>query len=169
MKYTFKTSYKRLLADTLTPVSIYLRLRDKFAQSILLESSDYHGNENSLSFICCQPIATFKGDTQGVSISYPDGKTRDLSEGSDLVAELQEFSQTFTPAEFDEFKFPSNALFGYTSYNGVQYFEDIELRNINHEIPDVFYAVYRYVIVVDHFKNQLFLFEHLHDSEESGI
>ncbi|MEM9856182.1 MAG: anthranilate synthase component I family protein [Bacteroidota bacterium] len=169
MKYTFKTSYKRLLADTLTPVSIYLRLRDKFAQSILLESSDYHGNENSLSFICCQPIATFKGDTQGVSISYPDGKTRDLSKGTDLVAELQEFSQTFTPAKFDEFKFPSNALFGYTSYNGVQYFEDIELRNINHEIPDVFYAVYRYVIVVDHFKNQLFLFEHLHDSEESGI
>ncbi|MEM6524947.1 MAG: anthranilate synthase component I family protein [Bacteroidota bacterium] len=169
MEYKFKTNYKRLLADTLTPVSIYLRLRDKFAQSILLESSDYHGNENSLSFICCQPIATFKGNINGVSISYPDDTVQHLPKGLNLVAELQKFSKAFVPTEFEEFKFPSNALFGYTAYNGVQYFEDIDLGNINNEIPDVFYAVYKYVIVIDHFKDQLFLFEHLTANEESGI
>ncbi|MEM7106937.1 MAG: anthranilate synthase component I family protein [Bacteroidota bacterium] len=169
MKYQFKTSSKRLLADTLTPVSIYLRLRDKFSQSILLESSDYHGNENSLSFICCQPIATFKADSSGVSIAYPDGKTKDLPQDADLVIELQKFSKAFTPLIFEELKFPSNALFGYTAYNGVRYFEDINLKNSNNEIPDVFYAIYKYVIVIDHFKNQLFLFEHLIGDEEIGI
>lgn len=158
-----------MLADTLTPVSIYLRLRDKFSQSILLESSDYHGNENSLSFICCQPIATFKADSSGVSIAYPDGKTKDLPQDADLVIELQKFSKAFTPLIFEELKFPSNALFGYTAYNGVRYFEDINLKNSNNEIPDVFYAIYKYVIVIDHFKNQLFLFEHLIGDEEIGI
>lgn len=169
MEYKFRTQYKRLLADTLTPVSIYLRLRDKFAQSIMLESSDYHGNENSLSFICCQPIATFKADTKGISISYPDGKMNSLADNVSLVAELQKFSQSFAPVEFGEFKFPSNALFGYTAYNGVQYFEDIDLENTNDEIPDLFYAVYKYVIVIDHFKNELFLFEHLIGDEPTGI
>ena len=60
MKHKLKTYSKRLLADTITPVNIYLKLRDVFAGSILLESSDYHGNENSLSFICCDPLATFR-------------------------------------------------------------------------------------------------------------
>ena len=60
IKYKLHTKYKKLLADTFTPVSIYLKLRDKFPNSILLESSDYHGNENSFSFICSKPIATIK-------------------------------------------------------------------------------------------------------------
>ena len=70
MKYKLHTHYKKLLADTLTPVNIYLKLRDVFAGSILLESSDYHGHENSLSFICCEPIASFQIDNNQVEIIY---------------------------------------------------------------------------------------------------
>ncbi len=56
-KYKIITTYKKLLADTTTPVSIYLRLRDVFPNSLLLESSDYHSRENSMSYVCCEPIA----------------------------------------------------------------------------------------------------------------
>ena len=74
MKYKLKTYTKKLLADTLTPVNIYLKLRDVYAGSILLESSDYHGHENSLSFICCDPIASFQVKGTSVESRYPDGQ-----------------------------------------------------------------------------------------------
>src|SRR3954462_4032907 len=73
-KVKLSTKYKKLLADTFTPVSIYLKLRDKFYNSILLESSDYHGNENSFSFICCKPIAAIKIENETVREILPDGK-----------------------------------------------------------------------------------------------
>src|SRR5690348_11747354 len=76
MKYKLTTYSKKLLADTLTPVNIYLKLRDVFAGSILLESSDYHGHENSISFICCDPIATFEVANDDATIQFPDGSVR---------------------------------------------------------------------------------------------
>ena len=75
MKFKLNTTYKKLLADTFTPVSIYLKLRDKFPNSILLESSDYHGNENSFSFICIEPVASFKVENEIITINYPDSNT----------------------------------------------------------------------------------------------
>src|SRR5882762_10397189 len=75
MNYKLNTISKKLLADTYTPVSIYLKLRDKFPNSILLESSDYHGNENSFSFICCKPIASILVEKEKITEKFPDGKT----------------------------------------------------------------------------------------------
>jgi anthranilate synthase component 1 len=74
MKYTLHTTYRQMLADTVTPVSIYLKLRDRFVNTILLESSDYHGNENSFSYICCQPIARFELNGDTLLQQLPDGR-----------------------------------------------------------------------------------------------
>ncbi len=46
-----------MLADVYTPVGIYLRVRDRFRDTILLESTDHHAAENSYSFICINAIA----------------------------------------------------------------------------------------------------------------
>src|ERR1700746_18686 len=97
MKYKLNTTYKKLLADTYTPVSIYLKLRDKFPNSILLESSDYHGNENSFSFICCKPIAGIKIENELISLSYPDGKTetKNIDPGISVPNEIKNFIDKF--------------------------------------------------------------------------
>ncbi|MEH6406253.1 MAG: anthranilate synthase component I family protein, partial [Leeuwenhoekiella sp.] len=79
MKYQLKTFSKKLLADTLTPVSVYLRLRDKFPNSLLLESSDYHANDNSFSYICCNPIASIKVENEKIKQQFPDGKTSEVN------------------------------------------------------------------------------------------
>ena len=71
--FILNTKYKQILADTITPVSVYLKIRDKFPNSLLLESSDYHGNDNSFSYICCNPIASIKIENETVSKNYPDG------------------------------------------------------------------------------------------------
>ncbi len=162
--YNLFTRHKKMLADTVTPVSIYLKLRDKFENPILLESSDYHSNENSYSFICCQPIATFTVKNSVVTQHFPDGKeiVKKLENKQDAVEMLSEFSGCFITDE-NPFKFTTNGLFGYMAYDGVQYFEDIDIKadsENDYHIPEIHYAVYRYVIVIDHFRNELHVFEH---------
>jgi anthranilate synthase component 1 len=100
--YKLKTSYKRLLSDTTTPVSIYLRIRDIFPNSILLESSDYHSRENSMSYVCCDPIAGIRLDEQELYITYPDGDSIiKNAENLDLRDEISKFRKSFIDS-FDE-------------------------------------------------------------------
>jgi anthranilate synthase component 1 len=161
MKYQLKTHSKRLLADTLTPVNIYLKLRDVFAGSILLESSDYHGHENSLSFICCDPIASFEVRGTDLTCRYPDGQKEQhsLTQPGSLVVALENFRTTFEPDTIAS-KYPNSGLFGFLAYDAVRFFDDVSITSVNQDIPDVVYKLYRYVIVVDHFTNELHLYEH---------
>ena len=71
--FNLYTHYKKILADTITPVSIYLKIRDNYPNSILLESSDYHANDNSFSYICFNPIAHIEVKDQQIKKAYPDG------------------------------------------------------------------------------------------------
>ncbi len=161
MKYTLKTFSKRLLADTLTPVNIYLKLRDVFAGSILLESSDYHGHENSLSFICCDPIASFQLQANTVECRYPDGTStkKELTEAGQVTDLLEDFKNSFVPDPIES-KFANNGLFGYMAYDAIRFYDDVSIDQTENRIPDILYKLYRYVIVVDHFSNELSLFQH---------
>ena len=172
-KYQLKTKQKRLLADTVTPVNLYLKLRDRFPLSILLESSDYHGNENSYSYICCQPMANFQLRGDELSVTSPDGyiESKTLQDKQELVDELATFMQSFE-TQGAGLPFVTNGLFGYMAYDAVQSFEDISFssnKNFSYEMPVVNYNSYRYVIVIDHFKNQLYLFEHFLEGDERGL
>lgn len=158
--YKLQTTSKKLLADTLTPVNIYLKLRDVFACSLLLESSDYHGHENSLSFICCDPIASFEVSGQTVIMQFPDGKTQreSLKKKGDAVEFLDRFRASFQMPEAHS-KYINSGLFGYIAYDAVRYFEDVDIPQQRTPTPDILYKLYRYIIVVDHFSNELNLFE----------
>ena len=166
MKFKLTTYYKKILADTITPVSVYLKIRDQYPNSILLESSDYRANDNSFSYICCNPIASVKVHGEEITRIYPDG-TRDLSpvtDQTDIPNEIDSFGKKFEVSE-NGFKFINNGLFGYMSYDAVRYFEDIDIsKKEGHlDIPDIYYAVYRNIIAIDHFKNEAYLFCHSHD------
>src|SRR5215216_278673 len=108
MKYKLTTYSKKLLADTLTPVNIYLKLRDVYAGSILLESSDYHGHENSISFICCDAIASIQVTGAEAVLQYPDGttKTENVSAVGSVTKVLEEFRNSFDVAKETESKYP---------------------------------------------------------------
>jgi anthranilate synthase component 1 len=169
MNFKLTTFTKKLLADTLTPVNIYLKLRDTFAGSILLESSDYHGHENSLSFICCDPIASFQVLNDVVTTQYPDGSSTEnnITERGQVTARLEEFRNSFSIEQTGS-KYPTNGLFGYIAYDAVRYFEDVSIDQKQKLIPDVLYKLYRYVIIVDHFSNELSLFEHAYQPASGG-
>jgi len=161
--YPFKTSYKQILADTITPVSIYLKIRDQFPNSLLLESSDYHTNNNSFSYICCNPLATFKVQNGTIYTSFPDGTSekRVVEKQTNIPALLQEFASQFH-SEPNNFKFINNGLFGYIAYDAVRYFEKISItkKNTDLQIPDIYYAVYQNIIAINHFKNEAYIFCH---------
>jgi anthranilate synthase component I len=171
-KYKLYTVHKHLLADTVTPVGIYLQLRDKYRNCILLESSDYHGHENSFSYICCDPIGGFELKNQVISQYFPDGSVEQfpLTERRDAVKHLQQFVNCFYVKKHG-FNFVNNGLFGYMAYDAVTYYEDIAFRSKEtayQGLPDILYSLYRYVIVVDHFKNDLYIFEHSIDENNDG-
>lgn len=173
MKYSFKTNYKKILADTTTPVSIYLRLRDSFPNSLLLESSEYHSRDNNISYICCQPISGIVLNDDELSITYPN-KTKVVksAQAINLREEISLFRQSFETNHLPEVNVISNGLFGYFTFDAVEHFEDIKLTvapNEARKIPVMQYHVYKYVIAIDHFRNQLFIFEHLLDDEASDL
>lgn len=163
MKYNLKTHAKKLLADTITPVSVYLRLRDRFPNSLLLESSDYHANDNSFSYICCNPIASIKVANGVIVQQFPDGTSKEINIDKDtnVVEILDAFAKAFS-ATTTAHKFINNGLFGYLSYDAVQYFEDIDIakKDGDLEIPDVYYAVYQNIIAINHFNNEAYIFCH---------
>ncbi|MBE7175592.1 MAG: anthranilate synthase component I family protein [Mucilaginibacter polytrichastri] len=163
MAYQFKTSYKKLLADTVTPVSVYLRLRDIYPNSLLLESSDYHSRENSRSYICCDPVAGIVLDRDGrLTESGIDGSKKTSEKGTfSLPERVARFASSFQPDPADTGKITGNGLFGYFTHETVQYFETLEFgaaENSERAIPFMQYHIYRYVIAIDHFRNELHIF-----------
>ncbi len=166
--FNINTTYKKLLADTTTPVSIYLRLRDVYPNTILLESSDYHSRENSMSFVCADPVAGIILKDGRLESYYPDG-TVEIKESENLIEEIAGFKGKFKRTELPEIKFISGGLFGYFTWNAVQHFEDITFTSETKEsekIPQMQYHVYRYMIAIDHFKNEITLFKNTFSEEE---
>ena len=167
--YQITTRHKRLLADTLTPVGIFQRLRGHYPHSVILESADYHAMHNSFSYIACDEVASFQLDEDVVTQKFPDGmsETFSLKNRKDGVKVLQEFAERFENPK-SEFPFITNGLFGHITYDSVEYFEDIEIqeKSVESAIPQILYRVYRYVIAINHFKDELYIFEHTYTPED---
>ena len=161
--FKLTTTYKKLLADTITPVSVYLKIRDKYPNSLLLESSDYHANDNSFSYICCNPIASIKIENEQIIEIFPDGSksTTPVTKEIKVPERIQEFSKQFN-TETSSFKFINSGLFGYIAYDGVQYFENIKIakKKGDLKLPDLYYAVYQNIIAINHFNNEAYIFDH---------
>lgn len=155
--FNYTTTSKTILADLYTPVGVYMRLRDIYPQSALMESSDYHDSNNSRSFIGIGPLASVAIGHGKATIAFPDGTT-----------ESHEVNKTYQSdkaihALIDCIKVEGDhsdvcGLYGYTSFNAVRYFEDIAVKDetqTKNDAPDMLYILYRIVIVFDHFNNQL--------------
>jgi anthranilate synthase component 1 len=161
------------IADVITPVSIYLKLRDLYPNTILLESSDYHGTNNSQSFICFQPLAEFRVTNGVVETSFPNGKKIQGEDPSelDVPSQLDRFINQFDVNQ-ESSSVKVNDLFGYSSFDAVQHFESIKFKNKvspEYEIPEMRYTYYKFILAFNHFSNQLHLVENLPEGEASQI
>ena len=169
--YNYHTASKKILGDLSTPVNVYLRVRDAYPQSALMECSDYHDNKNSRSFICVHPIASVSVE-HGMGISrYPDGtETRHaITKDYDTAQLITDFLAQFDIKGTDKH---NCALFGYTTFNAVRYFENINVKDETqpqNDAPDMQYILYKDYIIFDHFNNSLTLVEMLQEGEEDDL
>ncbi|MEP7237484.1 MAG: anthranilate synthase component I family protein [Ferruginibacter sp.] len=177
-KIEIQTTFKKMLADVYTPVGIYLRLRDRFRDTILLESTDFHAGENSYSFIGINAVAGIEiSNAAAIEFKLP-GQTAErikLDKTTDVPQLLWDFMQRFEVKEVAVR--PVNVaqgLFGYTTFDAVQFFENLILnpspkeRDLN-SIPLMRYRLYQYVIVINHFKDELFICENHFNGIESEV
>ena len=164
--FNYTTQTRTILADLYTPVGVYMRLRDIYPQSALMESSDYHGTENSRSFIGVHPIASIAVGHGVVTATYPDGRVEEkelpaFGEGKGEKCKLaiskafNDFIQAFhVEGEGSE----CCGLYGFTTFNAVRYFEKIPVKDTTMEkndAPDIYYIMYKNIIVFDHFNNTM--------------
>lgn len=168
--YMINTRSEMMLADTLTPVSAYLKLRDAYPRSILLESTDFHHLENCFSFICLVPLAGFMVMNDEI-VYHSEGEEtgrKKISSDTMLATELQDYINSFSFKGHSE---PFNGFFGHIGYNAVRYFESVKLEkgSENEGYPDLRFNLYRYVIAFNHLKNEIQILENLREGQESMI
>lgn len=169
--YTFKTISKKILGDLHTPVSLYLKVRDIYPESALLESSDYHGNENSHSYIALCPLASIGINNGESTAKFPDGthEVTPMTACYNVADAMNDFLKRFTVEGENR---QVCGLFGYTAFDAVRYFENIPVMEAHHaenDAPDMLYILYKYTLVFDHFKNELTLVEMVQEGEESNL
>ena len=167
----YTTHSKQVLGDMHTPVSIYLKVRDMYPQSALMESSDFHAGENSMSYIALCPLASIGVNSGRVTTTLPDGSCTEepLTDTFTVEKAMNAFINRFR-VEGDDKKVCG--LYGYTTFNAVKYFEHIAVKESHDEqndAPDLLYLLYKYVLVFNHFKNELTLVEMLGEGETSGL
>ncbi len=171
MKFVRHTATRTLIGDVHTPVETYLKLRDLFPESALMESSDYHGGENNRSFIGLHPIAKIAINHGMAESTLPDGsrEEREISAEYGVDLAIRDFLGHFQiEGDFSSYA----GLYGYTSFNAVRYFDNIEVKDSfegTNDAPDMIYIMYKYLIVFNDFKHEMLLIEFAEEGEESRL
>lgn len=153
MKTKLYSTVKTQIGDLVTPVSMYLKIREKYPVSVLLESSDYQGKENSFSFIAFEPIAT-----------YETGE-KETKQGT--MENIVNFYERYEVVSDNSLAYQFNGIFGYMTFESIQYFDTIEPA-YSSPIPNIRFHLFKYVLAFDHFSNQLHIIENSFSKEEPG-
>ena len=169
--FKYLTASRKVAGDLLTPVTAYLNVRDLYSQSVLMESSDYHGVENSKSFIAINPIATVSIAHGVGTMLFPDGTTLEhaISADYDAARLINEFLGHFS-IEGDSSNYCG--LYGFTTFNAVRYFENINIKDETqkeNDAADMQYTLFKSIAVFDHYSNELTLIELLGEGEKSSL
>jgi anthranilate synthase component 1 len=171
-KLSFQAKSFRMLADTNTPVSLFLKLRDYYVDPVLLESNDFKSREDCRSFLGLDAIATFEVQNgmiciSGAAVDTTEEEVVDLNSVPDA---LQRFIQQFD-VQYDDSQLSLNGLFGHCNFDGIQYFESLEFPREKRKIdlPDIRYSFYRFIISINHFKDEMVVLENLLPGQTSEI
>ncbi len=169
-KIKFNTISSVRISDTVTPVGLYVRFRDQYSNTLLLESSDYHSKEESYSFICIEPSLSMKVENNQFHIKKKETTILKEEIHDNFYELFSQFTQT-VDLNCDNSLKSFNGLYGYTTYDSVQYFEKIKLttKEAPSAIPLMQYSFYRFIIIINHFNDEMTLIENIEEGTKSRI
>jgi len=171
-KILLKTHATRQLADLNTPVSLYLKIRDQFSNVVLLESNDFSSREKSHSYIGLEPIGSFKVHLGWIRKEFPNGETEtiEVSETETVSTHFQDFINRYDVQNQTDYPLV-NGFFGHTNFDAVQYFDSLSFdkskRNI--DLPDIQYYLFKYVIAIHHFKDEIYILQNCLEGETPDL
>ena len=160
MKIKINTYHKKIFADTITPVEVYLKIRDIFPNSLLLENSDYMLANNNYSYICFNQIGYIKIKDYNVECKFPGGdyESKELKKGEKISSIIHDYIEKFE-IDNSKFKFLNNGMFGFMSHESIKYFDSIEIETKkDFDIPDIYYGLYQNIIAISQFNHEAHLF-----------
>ena len=160
MKIKINTYHKKIFADTITPVEVYLKIRDVFPNSLLLENSDYMLANNNYSYICFNQIGHIKIKDNKVECKFPDGKneSREIIKDEKISKIVHDYIEKYNVKE-SKFKFLNNGLFGFMSHESIRYFDSINIENKkDFNIPDIYYGIYKNIIAISQYNHEAHIF-----------
>lgn len=168
IKYT--TIVKNQLSDTITPVSLYTKIRDKFSNTLLLESSDYHSKEESYSFICIEPLVTLKVENGIFSYEKDNQIVETVTINKDFYEIFERYKSTIEVSCTKKLK-SFNGFYGYISFDAVQYFETVKFtsKKAPSDIPEIQFSFFKYIIAINHFNDEMTLIENVEEGADSTI
>jgi anthranilate synthase component I len=165
MRTTYSLSKKvvKQPADTITPVGVYLKLRDMYPGALLLECTDYSSQQNAFSHICLNPILGVEVTEAGISTYYPNGE-KTLRAATNLVEQVNAFIGHIEVENRQENSYGVDGLFGFTSFDSAVIFDKysdelVEKVSRNREIPFLRYDLFKVVISFNHFNETLIITE----------
>ncbi len=167
-----KTIYKRYLADTMTPVTMYLKVRDHFRNPVLLESNEFGSAESRFSYIGLEPIASLVVQNGQVTKSFPDGtSTSEKLDNPTVVPQIFRAFIGLFEVEAPTISKAVNGFFGHTAFDAVQYFDSLKFdpKKRKFDLPDIHYCLYRYIIAVNHFKHEMYILENIPAGESPNL
>jgi len=171
-KIKINTIHRTILSDLMTPVSLYLKLRDHYQQPVLLESNNFRSREECSSFIGLDPLAEFKVENNLADIRFPnvDNVQQTLTGPNALADALKSFLDNFEGQSSTGYE-GFNGVFGHTNFDAVQYFDTLNFdpEKYKMDTPLVRYAFYRFVISINHFNDELTILENIPEGETSQI
>ena len=169
--FSYHTNYRSLPGDLHTPVGTYLKVRDIYPQSALMESSDYHGCEDNRSFIAIKPLASVAIEHGTAILSLPDDQRQEKPLDANYRPEdaLNELRRCIrVDGEYSYYC----GLYGYTSFNAIRYTENIDVKDSReplNDAPDALYILYKYLIIFNDRKHEMLLLEMAADGETGGL
>ena len=165
MKYQAKTIEKS--ADLITPVGVYLRIRDRFPESLLLESSDYNSDKNSFTFIVAGRLEQFTVQGKSLIINGKEKKITDKNTVKDNLKYFIKQIEVSQPGKTKQF----NGLYGFTGFEAVQYFDDFdfEIKPKKDDIPEMSYGFYRFIVAINHFNDDVIVLENIPEGDLSQL
>ena len=172
MKIKIRTQVVRQLADTLTPVAAFLKLRDAYPNPVLLESNDFKRAESTFSYIGLDPIAHFRVQLGSVFTKTPDGEEqrRTLTDWTTVPNLFRDFIERFA-VDSTRIHGAVNGFFGHTAFDGVQYFDTVRFSpdKRRFDLPDLNYMFHRFILIFNHFKDELYILENISPGEDSQL
>ncbi|UCD82993.1 MAG: anthranilate synthase component I [Desulfobacterales bacterium] len=160
--------YQEFLADTETPVSAYLKLRDD-SYSYLLESADGGKRWGRYSFIGCQPFIEIAARNGAVELRQ-DEQFKVFEEVKNPLDVMRDISAAFKPVTVGDLPPFQGGLVGFFNYDLVRKWERLPgVVPVEGGFPEAIFAACRHLIIFDHFSHMLKVVVFAHLTEEESL